>query len=311
MDSKKIPVVLLKGAFLAHALYGDAALRPLSDIDLLCREGDLQAARDAVADMGIYRQARPKSAFHEQVLADARNHLPGFFDWDGKYIRVEIHASIVTGTFRHPGLMRELWENICSSSLEGIPLYHLCPEDQLIHLCLHLYHHMTAPRTIALYWFCDIHEWVTSNEHTLDWDAVAHRARTFGFATKVHAVLHLMRNHWRTPIPDDAAGPEDQRASLPSLAEALRFHREKWRYGNAKLHQSLQRVGLFRQIPGWSHRAGFLFRTIFPDRQYLMMRYGMKNRRFVGFLQVRHAWMIFRRVVSGLAAKSGFFRQRL
>lgn len=42
-----IPVIVLKGAYLAEAVYGDIALRPMGDVDLLVPSADLPGARQS------------------------------------------------------------------------------------------------------------------------------------------------------------------------------------------------------------------------------------------------------------------------
>ena len=41
LNDKDIQVILLKGAHLADSVYGNIALRPMADVDLLARSGDL------------------------------------------------------------------------------------------------------------------------------------------------------------------------------------------------------------------------------------------------------------------------------
>src|SRR5262245_12784879 len=48
----KIPVVVLKGAALAETVYGDRALRPMSDVDLLIRKENLNAVERLLGPLG-------------------------------------------------------------------------------------------------------------------------------------------------------------------------------------------------------------------------------------------------------------------
>jgi hypothetical protein len=303
MHKKRIPIVLLKGAFLAHTLYGDPALRPMSDIDILCREKDLNKVREALMRMGIYRQGCAQSPYHEQLFGSSRSHLPSFFDLSGKNMKLEVHVSIIPRELRNPRFMDGVWKEVSRSSLDGIPFFHLSPEHQLIHLCLHLYHHMTVSRAITLYWFCDLHEWIRNHEKALKWDIVCDRPNNFGLRPKICSMLHLMEREWHTPVPAEMLGQEGERAPLPSLAEALHFHREKKGYHRDYIGKSIRKLASARQIDGWPGRVQFLFRYIFPKRENLVFRYRLKNRYLVWFYYVYHPWKLFRRVVSGILIK--------
>ena len=47
-----IDVIVLKGAYLAQAIYKDLALRPMADVDLLVRKADLERTEAILAAMG-------------------------------------------------------------------------------------------------------------------------------------------------------------------------------------------------------------------------------------------------------------------
>ena len=52
-----IPLILLKGIFLADAVYGDIGLREMNDIDVLVRPADLTRIAEVLTGMGYsYRQ---------------------------------------------------------------------------------------------------------------------------------------------------------------------------------------------------------------------------------------------------------------
>ena len=53
-----VPVIPLKGACLAEAVYGDIALRPMADLDLLVKPADLPRALEALRQLG-YESDQP------------------------------------------------------------------------------------------------------------------------------------------------------------------------------------------------------------------------------------------------------------
>jgi hypothetical protein len=68
LASAQIPVILLKGASLAHRIYPDPALRPMSDVDILIRPGDRARAWDGLTALGF----RPGNAITGFLAAAQR-----------------------------------------------------------------------------------------------------------------------------------------------------------------------------------------------------------------------------------------------
>ena len=52
LNKVNIPVILLKGAYLAEKIYEDIALRPMLDIDLLLRKKDLAKGNEVLINLG-------------------------------------------------------------------------------------------------------------------------------------------------------------------------------------------------------------------------------------------------------------------
>ncbi len=78
-----VPVILLKGAHLAEAVYGNIALRPMVDVDLLVKQADLMRVHDILIGQG-YALAEKSDAACSVV-----RHMPPFTK-DG-VPRIEIH----------------------------------------------------------------------------------------------------------------------------------------------------------------------------------------------------------------------------
>jgi len=53
---RRHPVIVLKGAYLAEAVYGDVALRPMCDTDLMVPRAELPRAQAVLLDMGGVQQ---------------------------------------------------------------------------------------------------------------------------------------------------------------------------------------------------------------------------------------------------------------
>jgi hypothetical protein len=84
-----IPVIALKGIYLAKAVYAEPALRPMADMDLLFRVEDLEQAQAVLFALGYTRpdKERPVGDYVGTGV-----HLPGFERDGGR--RIEVHMAI-------------------------------------------------------------------------------------------------------------------------------------------------------------------------------------------------------------------------
>ncbi len=154
LQQENIPVILLKGAHLAQVVYGNIALRPMGDIDLLVRKNDLPKAKELLLGLGY-------SPFKEIDIATAcvgSQHLPPMVKQDAP--PVELHWTIENPTRPFTIDIDGLWQRTQPSSVANFDTLTLSPEDLLLHLCLHTSaHHLYSNGLRA---FCDIRETIGS-----------------------------------------------------------------------------------------------------------------------------------------------------
>jgi hypothetical protein len=116
-----IPVISLKGPWLAERLYGDAALRSCCDLDLLVHRSDVAVAEDLLTGLGFlpsWRRddyARPfrRGGIKVDLHHDVENPLA--FDFD----------------------VETAWKRARLAEFQGAPAWLLAPSDELLFLCLH------------------------------------------------------------------------------------------------------------------------------------------------------------------------------
>jgi len=306
MNSRNIPVILLKGSFLAKEIYRDITLRPMSDIDILVKEHDIQKVLDVMTETG-YTQAdnqndqihesRPAyyhSQLHEKLFARKESHLPPFFIPNG--VRVEVHIHIFPGMYYDSEIMDQVWKSAEEYLSDGEPVYHLSPEDMLIHLCVHLHESIRDKAgNVDLYWFCDIHEVLKYYEKRIDWRLFCKRAEKAGVSPETGAVLHLIKENWDSPVPDAVLsrigkGTERLRITTVFYADQDKTHFQYY----------IIRFRSIMKIPGWRERIYFLLRFIFPAKEYLKERYGLKNSEKLGYYYFIHPFMTVIRMIRRL-----------
>ncbi|MFP5212384.1 MAG: nucleotidyltransferase family protein [Acidobacteriota bacterium] len=311
-----IPVISLKGSFLATWIYPDSTLRLMSDIDLLCRRGEGTALLDLLKRKGIGRQPSHKggsesnSPLHREVFMECGDHLPVLYD--SKISRIEVHERI----FKDPEAggtkwVDEPWAKRLTHDWDGLPVCSLSPEHQLLHLVTHLHRHVVTCTGITLYWFCDIHEVVKHYGDTIDWKTLESMAEELGEGPALRSILSLMREHWNTPCPDLSGRCRRIRLGeilLPSLDSGYGKQGVLKRY-----YRNLKRAG---HVQDWKNRLLYLWGLVFPSPDNMRYRYHPKNRLMLCAWYGAHPFIKVGRGLESLYhcvhfSLSGLFRDRL
>lgn len=298
MNQSDAPIILLKGTYLAKWIYRDIALRPMSDIDILCRDRDTGAVQETLRDLG-YEQMKDFaiSKFHEQVSLTnitRAGHLPPFSKPNA--VRVEIHTDIFTKTPCRTREMDMVWEKAIPCGQNGRNV--LCPslEHQLLHLSFHLHEHLMSG-SVTLYWFCDIHEFVERYGEEIDWKKLRGIAESLGIASRIAALFDLLIRHWKTRIPEHIVHSPDAGFNRLSLKWAI-FGKK---IGSRNFLPS--RIRLVKDIKkefGWGKSLYYVLRHLFPARSHIIHRYKPKNQREICRCYISHFYQSFRHALLSL-----------
>ena len=192
LRSAAIPVIVLKGAYLAEAVYGDVALRPMCDVDLMVPSAELPRAQAALLDIGGVLEGTEDV----ELFSKKRHHLPPVVI---RGFSIELHWTIIRPTEPVRVNVASLWNRAHAATTAGVEGIALSPEDLLMHACLHLCcdHHLTGLRS-----FCDITETIHHYRGEMDWEQVVRSAREWGAARYVGLTLQLSRRMLGTGVPD-------------------------------------------------------------------------------------------------------------
>jgi len=203
--SSGVKVIVLKGALLAEAVYGDVALRPMADVDLLVPRADLAKAGAVLLDMGgahlkQHNQTAPAVGAQREDVEPGREMKRHALPVLVRDLAVEIHWTIVspTGPFRIDAA--GLWDRARPALIAGVEVLSLSPEDLLLHLCLHFCYQDGCK---GLRYLCDVAETVHHFRDKMDWLQVADLAREWGAARYVGLALHLAGSMLAAGVPDD------------------------------------------------------------------------------------------------------------
>jgi hypothetical protein len=201
-----IPVIVLKGAFLAEAVYGDIALRPMCDVDLLVSKEEMPRTRAALLDMGgvcmepAHHAAPTPGGWRQDIesLCRSESHLPAVVF---HHLIVEVHWTLASPTEPVRVDAAGLWHRARPATIAGVEVLALSPEDLLLHLCLHVCcrHRLDA----SLLSFCDITETIHRYRGRMDWDQVVRTAREWGATRHAGLAFHLAGRLLGASVPDD------------------------------------------------------------------------------------------------------------
>jgi hypothetical protein len=213
-----VPVLLLKGAYLAQHVYGNVALRPMGDIDLVVPEEQLSAAAQALQGIG-YAMARPL----RRVGHGREHHLPPFLRPGAPCVEVHGASSFLLLPRPLPAAeLTRMWADARTVTITGRSALALAPEDQVLTLCAHAaFGHRFV---VDLRPFFDIAAVIRQAGATLDWGTIVAHAQQWGIATACGLSLHLACAWAAAPLP-----PAAEALIPPEVADAalINYLREK------------------------------------------------------------------------------------
>ncbi|HEX9037180.1 MAG TPA: nucleotidyltransferase family protein [Ktedonobacterales bacterium] len=251
LERTQAPVIIVKGLPLARRLYGNIALRPVSDIDLMIRIEDGPTVAAALRAAGFTPVAGKSAPLSRHAL---RFREMQFQDAKGRIIEAHVNPC------RYPAYRRAFApEPIWAAAAPLSGPYHwglgLAPHDELRFLCMHyaIQHHIGR-----LIWLTDVAEIARRVPDTPAWDALAADAISRGAAAPVAVTLARARALLDAPVPEAAL----DRLRSAALATAERSAWEsatremsglRWYLSQMTLMRSpLERAALF-----WNGSAAF------------------------------------------------------
>jgi hypothetical protein len=200
-----IPVVPYKGPVLAASIYGDQALRPYSDLDILVHERDILQAMDLLAVRG-YEIIRPRSIAQtgkahrslgiEQLIGKSAWAYQMVLWHPDRQVILEVHWRI-TPRYIFPHSPEQLWEDLKPVTLGGVRVPSFSPENLLWFLCIHGAKHQWK----RLSWLCDIAELVYIYPQ-LNWGRLMVQATELGMERRLCLGLILANCLLEMPLPE-------------------------------------------------------------------------------------------------------------
>ncbi|MSP12562.1 MAG: hypothetical protein EXR62_06355 [Chloroflexi bacterium] len=292
-----IAIILLKGAALSKTVYEDIGIRPMVDLDLLVKRGDVDQTLQLLAS---HHYGFPTPEMHPGAKAEHENELlvykPGQFP-----MIIEVHWTLFDSPHYQYNLpMAWFWETslpidsaICATPAApqaGPAVRMLGPEAQLLHLCSHiLLHHSRTPGLIVydhkLHWLHDIAEVINHYQGQIDWDLLLAKAQAFDLVLPLQHVISRVVDEWSMPLPP---GVLTRLQSLPSSpAEKRIFALMTGEYQPVAQHLWDD----LTTIPHWRARLWYIWRHLFPSPAYMAYRYPIRHPRLLPLYYIHRWWV--------------------
>lgn len=194
LNREAVPVILLKGAALAEAVYGSVADRPMGDADLLVPPDRITDAWEAARRLGWVWDAErfPRSHYARH------HHLPPLVDGRYPQARLELHSALAAKGHPFALAYDEALEASREATVGGVPSRVLDDRHQVVHLCVHFaWSHMLSFGAWRV--FRDLHTLVSRRQ--IDWEAVRALASERAAAGCCHWTAALATRLVGVPIP--------------------------------------------------------------------------------------------------------------
>jgi hypothetical protein len=212
LKHEDIPVILLKGVFLAYAVYEDRALRPMADVDILVRRRDVESVENALLALG-YQLSEWK---HRDWCL--KNHYHLSYVHPGVHVHIEIHWHIQRPDVPHGKVVvEELWRDAQPLTLAGVEVLALSLEHLFLYQCLHIAKHAFG---LGLRHFCDLAAILKRYQGQLDWSQLQAGAERWQITKAVYLSLYFTQEYFGVvEAPMESLKPSSMR---PDVLETAR-----------------------------------------------------------------------------------------
>jgi hypothetical protein len=258
LESHGLRAVVLKGVALASHLYGNIAIRPSSDVDILVSPDVVELATKILEDEG-YRETHPEYGLtprQNQIYLRAYPHPHHLVFWHAeRNIFLEIHWNL--GHFGQVVLPMPTDTSIERIQVAGSSLPVLADEEWLLYLVSHGAGHAW----FSFRWLVDIGKFM---QRELDWEKLESLAKNLGMQFILHSALILANHLLETPLPPgyQSSVLADRRAErLSSLAISLCFAcaDQQLREPGSDFNNYWYFVYHYQMRVGWRNKVKYIF----------------------------------------------------
>lgn len=243
-----VEIIPLKGIDLLLRAYPMLGLRPMADMDLLIREGDSERVRSWFERKGFERS--PEEAL---VYLSRDKTLNLDMIWKIWYL----------------GDVSALWRRSVVSTVRGVPVKFLHPEDALLYLVAYVVAHRGV---VSRLFVEDLRFFLDRQGDQIDWDRWVERVRNLKLNVAVHHGFSYANQNGLSCLPEKVLTA--LRPSSPGERILARFYR-LWVTDAGTPEVSY--VFTWLRHPGFMPKLRLLREKLMPSRAEMELRYGQRR----------------------------------
>lgn len=278
-----LQVIVMKGAALAETAYGNPALRPMSDVDLLVKNEDLYQIDELLKKLGYspIDRAVDDVDFSSTYLttldyrSSAKNSPSFHVHWHF------VNSTIPNESYINHIKMDDIWRDAVKTIIADTETWVMAPHHLLIHLSEHALRVTHSLNKLS--YFCDIDRAINYYENPpipplpkggkgdyygkgLDWDLLVRDTIRFNLNKMVYTTLYFSRYFIKANVPEDVLLKlKPKRFSIPEKIFMRKAAENKRTPGMSYLIHLSMNKGLAKKLK-------FVGRTLFPPKDILAQR---------------------------------------
>jgi hypothetical protein len=290
-----IPVIALKGSFLSHWLYQNIGLRQFSDLDLLVPENDGLRAIEALRLMGY--NGETNNPLHLSEIT--HNHL-GIVHYSPMHkngVSVEIHIRITGRNETYKVDLEGMRKRAMLFHIHDVDVFGFCPNDLLMHLCLHLDKHFVVG-SVQFTCFYDLTNLLNHKTGEINWDEFEKECIKCKAVNFTFKYLLLVNKYMNAFLPEMIISKYNY--CLKPSHERMFLHLFD---GNKERYGLISDLKSLRGFNNPMHLLHYIIERLFPSKAFMICRYKIKNENiFFLYYPVRWAfffksfWIHYRRI---------------
>lgn len=284
--------IVLKGGAMAEEVYKNIALRPLEDIDLLVKKFDLPAAKAVFERWGYASQKKIfQSKAHKEFEEEIRKPFEKF-ETELHFIKGEreyffdVHWNllIICDSKIKEAIqldMERIWKRKKLYSFGTSPAYLMSPEDLLIYVCLHLRErHLEKARSRLIWWY-DIYKIIKTYENGFDWNYFLASVREYEACESIYPLILTLKEWFNPPLPQDLLKEAQSYLEIFPLEKIVPKSTEQLKFIGK--HQEKDYLLEVLNVKGLRKKVKLLLSEIFPKKEYMILKYQIKNQILLPF----------------------------
>ena len=177
-----LTILPIKGVALLYDIYQDMPVRPMTDIDLLVKEEDIEKSEQVFYDLGYEKDLY---GLKEEYWRNSQCHI-AFHKKENNAAFVELHWGLDFKR-KNRALLPELWERMREIGIEGRTVKLLSPEDTLFSLALHKRRY---GKTLLLKNILDAAILLNKYNSSFDWGYCLSQCRKYNLSSTLFFILY-------------------------------------------------------------------------------------------------------------------------